>query len=125
VALLEGRLEKILERYLTEGTSRLCGRNLAEWRSLRDATAFRYTANVVGRGWAEVVRRPEGEVCVVLPHVAPDGGPADDDASRYVGVRVDDGVARGPLRAFLYDLGPTRGYRLAGIERPMGKRGRK
>jgi hypothetical protein len=33
-------------------------------------------------------------------------------------VAIQDGVARGSLVAHLYDLGPTRGYRLAGIERP-------
>jgi hypothetical protein len=27
-------------------------------------------------------------------------------------------VARGVLVAYLYDLGPTRGYRLVGLERP-------
>ena len=53
-----------------------------------------------------------------LPHVAPDGTTADDAPSRYVRVRVEDGVARGPLVAHLYDLGPSRGYRLVGVERP-------
>jgi hypothetical protein len=55
---------------------------------------------------------------VTLPHVAPDDGLRDDAGERYVRVRVQDGVARGPLVAHLYDLGPTRGYRLVGIERP-------
>jgi hypothetical protein len=64
-----------------------------------------------------VERRDGGAVCVSLPHLAPDHGPGDDDPARYVRIRVDDGVARGPLVAHLYDLGPTRGYRLAGIER--------
>ena len=126
--VLEGRLEKILERYLTrlspitelhvEGTDRLCGVNLAEWRALRDRAAFRYTARLLRRGWTNVERRPGAELCVLLPHVATDGGVADDDATRYIRVRVEDGVAKGPLLAYLYDLGPTRGYRLAGIERP-------
>jgi hypothetical protein len=33
-------------------------------------------------------------------------------------VSVEDGVAQAPLFAYLYDLGPTRGYVLAGVERP-------
>ncbi len=126
--VLEGRLEKILERYLTrlssiaevhvEGTSMVCGVDLAEWRGLRGADAFRYAARVLGRGWVTVERRAGGEVCAALPHVASDGGIADDSPARYVRVRVEDGVSRGPLVAHLYDLGPSRGYRLAGLERP-------
>jgi hypothetical protein len=64
-----------------------------------------------------VTRLPEG-ICVAVPHVAADGGSPDDAAKRYVHVMLEDGVARGPLVASLYDLGPTRGSRLAGIERP-------
>jgi hypothetical protein len=126
--MLEGRLGKILERYLTrlspiaevhvEGTRDLCSVDLAEWRHLRDPGAFRYTARVLGRGWASVQRRAGGQLCVQLPHVAADGGAADDAPSRYVRIRVEDGVARGPLVVHLYDLGPVRGYRLAGLERP-------
>ncbi len=37
---------------------------------------------------------------------------------RYVVVDLKNGDARGPLRAHLYDLGPARGFRLVGIERP-------
>lgn len=127
-SVLEGRLEKILERYLTrlspianvhvEGDNRLCGVDLAEWRKLRDPRAFWYTAWQIGRGWATVEKRPGAEICVVLPHVAPDGKMADDSSARYVRVLVEDGIARGPLIAHLYDLGPARGYRLAGLERP-------
>jgi hypothetical protein len=43
---------------------------------------------------------------------------ADDAPARYVRVHLDDGVASGPLVVHLYDLGPKRGYRLAGLERP-------
>jgi hypothetical protein len=127
-AVLDGRLAKILERYLTrvspitglrvEGASTLCGVDLAEWRALRPAASFRYTARRLGGGWLSVERRRGAQVCVDLPHVAPDGTTADDAPSRYVRVRVEDGVARGPLVAHLYDLGPSRGYRLVGVERP-------
>jgi hypothetical protein len=65
-----------------------------------------------------VAHGPGSEVCVTLPHVAADAGSPDDATSRYVRVGITDGVARGKLVAHLYDLGPTRGYRLAGIERP-------
>jgi len=127
-SVLDGRLAKILERYLTrvspiaglhvEGTDVLCGVDLAEWRGLRDKGTFRYKARRLGGGWLTVERRAGSQVCVALPHVAPDGTMADDAPARYVRVRVEDGVAKGPLVAHFYDLGPTRGYRLAGLERP-------
>lgn len=53
-----------------------------------------------------------------MPHVAADGGSPDDAPERYLRVALTDGVARGPLVAHLYDLGPTRGFRLVGLERP-------
>jgi hypothetical protein len=43
---------------------------------------------------------------------------APDDARRYVIVELENGYARGPLHAHLYDLGPNGGFRLVGIERP-------
>lgn len=126
--ILDGRLAKILERYLTrvspvadvhlEGRERLCGVDLAEWRGLRDPRAFAYAARLVDGPSLAVDRRPGGQVCVTMPHVARDGGAPDDSGERYVRVRIDDGVAHGPLVAHLYDLGPTRGYFLAGLERP-------
>ena len=126
-SVLEGRLEKILERYLTrlspmagvhvEGRERLCATDLADARTLRLPTAFHYTARWMDGRFLPLAR-DGSSVCVALPHVAPDGGPADDAAERYVRVRLEDGVARGPLLAYLYDLGPARGYRLVGLERP-------
>jgi hypothetical protein len=130
--VLEGRLRKILERYLTvlspiaeihleSGQTEylLCGTDLAEVRALRAPRVFRYSARRLGGGgWLKVERRPGGGICVELPSAAPERGSVDDDPSRYVRVRIEDGVARGPLVAHLYDLGPTRGWRLAGLERP-------
>src|SRR5580658_3342367 len=129
-SVLEGRLEKILQRYLTRlspladvhvsGTDRLCADDLAETRHLRSPEEFRYRARLSDRpGAAElsVTRRREG-ICVGLPHVAADSGSPDGAAERYVHVTLADGVAQGSLVAHLYDLGPNRGYRLAGIERP-------
>jgi hypothetical protein len=91
-AMMEGRLEKILERYLTrlspiadvhiEAGDQLCALDLAEMRHLRDPASFWYVAQ------------------------------------RYKTVRLVDGVAAGALLAHLYDLGPSRGFTLAGVERP-------
>ncbi len=126
--VLEGRLHKILERYLTrlspitdvhlEPGDRLCGTDLAEQRGLRAPDRFLYTARRLGGSWLTVARGTGARVCVSLAHVAPDGGLPDDAAERYVRVRIDDGVATGPLVADLYDLGPSRGWFLAGLERP-------
>lgn len=127
-SVLEGRLERILDRYLTrlspisdvrvEGQSTLCGVDLAEWRGVRDATRFRYAAAASPSLPLLVERRADGQVCVTLSHVAPDDGPAADSPVRYVVVTIRDGVAQGPLLAHLYDLGPSNGYRLVGVERP-------
>ena len=125
---LQGRLDRLLERYLTklspiadlrmENGSTLCGVDLAEWRGLRDPARFFYRSRSHKSGWLTVTRRPAGGVCVTLPHVAADGGSRDDAPERYVSIVIEDGVAKGPLVAHLYDLGPSRGYRLVGIERP-------
>ncbi len=125
--VLDGRLEAILNRYLmrlspitdlhVERGDRLCGEDLAEMRRLRPDGDFQYHARLGDRPLA--VERPEAaRVCVALPRVAGDGGAPDDAPERYSVVTLEDGVAQGPLVAHLYDLGPARGYRLAGIERP-------
>jgi hypothetical protein len=61
---------------------------------------------------------PDAVIAAALAHHAPDGGPADDDPTRYLVVELSNGYVRGPLRAHLYDLGPRRGFRLVGVERP-------
>jgi hypothetical protein len=125
--VLEGRLARILDRYLTrlspigelrvEGASRLCGVDLAAARAVRGEPRFRYTARL-SKDALPVEVRGGGEICVVLPHVAADAGLPDGSPARYVRLSVDDGVAQAPLLAYLYDLGPTRGYVLAGVQRP-------
>src|SRR5579859_5503610 len=125
--VLEGRLEKILERYLTvlspiadlrvTAGDTLCATDLAELRRLREPSRFAYAARVGGRA-LRVDRPAPAAVCIRIPHVAPDGGAPDDASERYVRVEVADCVARGVLVAHLYDLGPTRGFRLVGLERP-------
>jgi hypothetical protein len=55
---------------------------------------------------------------VRLAHFAPSSA-RDDSAERYATldlVRADAGT-KTTLRAHLYDLGPSRGYFLAGLER--------
>ncbi|HXX66844.1 MAG TPA: hypothetical protein VEK07_06670 [Polyangiaceae bacterium] len=125
--VLEGRLERILERYLTrlspiadvrmKDADRLCGFDLAEWRQLRTVEQFQYVAESSGSGSMPVEREGGGNICMRLPHFARDGNLADDSPARYVVVTIRDGVAAGPLRVHLYDLGPVRGYRLVGVER--------
>lgn len=126
--VLEGRLEKILDRYLTrlspigelriQDLDRLCGVDLAERRGVRAAGLFRYSARWSRGSPLAVETHRGGDICVPLPHVAGDDGPPGDSAERYVRVTVEDGVARAPLLAYLYDLGPRRGWFIAGVERP-------
>lgn len=130
--VLQGRLTKILARYLTrlspvtdvrvEGGSRVCGLDLARLRGVAPDDRFQYHASLSIEGAAEGRSVPVepgkgAEVCLTLPHVAADGGSADDARGRYVIVQLTNGVAPGPLAVHLYDLGPARGFKLAGIER--------
>jgi len=117
--VLEGRLEKILERYLLRlspladvrvAGDDLCAVDLAEWRKLRPAEAFEYTAKAIGGPALQVRREAGARVCVMVPH-----------GQAYTRVVVRDGVARGALVAHLYDMGPGRGFTLAGLERPEGE----
>jgi len=125
-SVLDGRLERILARYLTrlsplaqvhvESGSQLCALDLAMWRRVVDPARFRYAARVAGVS-LPIHADTAGKVCVSLPQhqIAP--SVPDSAAERYVVVSVINGVATGPLRAHLYDLG-SRGYQLVGIERP-------
>lgn len=125
--VMELRLRKILDRYLlrlspladlrVDGGATLCAVDLARRRAVRPDGAFRYTASLRGAALGVDVRAG-AEVCVALPHVAGDGGAEDDSPSRYAVVTIANGAARSPIRAHLYDLGPRRGYRLVGLERP-------
>jgi hypothetical protein len=127
-SVLQGRLERILDRYLTrlspiadvriDGLDRLCGVDLAEKQRVREPSSFHFVARSSKAGAPPVETLDDGAICVRLPHVASDGGLANDAAERYVRLTIEDGVAKGPLVAHVYDLGPTRGYRLAGLERP-------
>jgi hypothetical protein len=126
--VLEGRLERILGRYLTrlspvaevhlEGVDQLCGVDLAELRRVREAATFHYVARFASGAPLPVTLRGEASVCATLPRVAGDGGSPDDATERYFSVTIEDGVAKGALVAHLYDLGAARGYRLVALERP-------
>jgi hypothetical protein len=120
-SVLEGRLQRILERYLTRLSplsnvrvqgSRLCATDLARARGVGKPS--RYTAELVpvdGAPRTIPLAAPAGaEVCLDLPH-APSG------AQSYVVLRLFSS-AEAPLEVHLYDLGSTAGYRLAGVERP-------
>jgi hypothetical protein len=125
--ILEARLERILERYLTrlspldnvhiEEKSLLCATDPARRRHVRDDSSFRYDARSPSGQILATAPRDDGSVCVALPPPA-----ADDSAPQYRVVSISNGVAQGVLAVHLYDLGPTRGYHVAGVDRrPPGE----
>lgn len=113
--VLEGRLRKILDRYLTrlspmahvhvEGPGLLCATNLAEMRHVR--SGFRYEARLGGRPLTIARQSPNGDVCFTLP--------PRSEVEAYSSVTLTDGVARGPIVVWLYS---TPDWFLAGLERP-------
>jgi len=130
---LIARRMAILRRYLSRlspigevqaSAQGLCGVDLARLTGVvpNEPTSFR------ARAYRGAEREPTRalrlrsdttpRVCVELPHAALSANLAPDDARRYVIVDLENGYARGPLRAHLYDLGDAGGYRLVGIERP-------
>jgi hypothetical protein len=132
---LIGRRDAILRRYLSRLSpitdlrieqDRLLGLDLA--RKIRIVPSD--TGSVQARAYSGADYRPagvpavhdlgQGAIAIDLAHGVPDGGPPDQDPSRYLVVDVFSGAASGPLRAHLYDLGPKRGFRLVGLERPEG-----
>jgi hypothetical protein len=127
------RREALLRRYLARVSpitdvylsgEDLCGKDLGRSTGVLADKAFAYRARAYAGAdlapHSSPAARPGegGSVCLTVPHVADDSGPPDDSASRYVVVDIFNGVAPGPLRAHLYDLGPRRGFRLVGLERP-------
>jgi hypothetical protein len=130
---LIARRMAILRRYLSrlspigevEATAKgLCGVDLARLNGVvpNESTSFRARAY---RGAEHEPTRAlrlltdaTPRVCVELPHAALAASVAPDDARRYVIVELENGYAQGPLHAHLYDLGPSGGFRLVGIERP-------
>jgi hypothetical protein len=102
----------------------LCGVDLARRTRIFAETTFKYAAshyagaNFTPRQGGPVRAEGDGGICTPLAHFAADTGDPDDSAARYLVVDVTNGQARGPIRAHLYDLGPKRGFKLVGIERP-------
>jgi hypothetical protein len=134
---LVARRKAILDRYfarvspLTDvrmaGHAELCATDLANLHTASPPASLRYTARVYAgdeleaRGSHDARAGANGDLCVSLSHVADDGGDPDDAPSRYVIVDLQKaGRSKGPRRAHLYDLGPLRGFRLVGVERPEG-----
>ena len=130
---LIARRMAILRRYLSRlspigevvATAQgLCGVDLARLTGVvpNEGTSFRARAYRGAEHEPTRSLRLVGEatprVCVELPHAPLAPNIAADDARRYVIVDLENGYARGQLRAHLYDLGPGIGYRLVGIERP-------
>lgn len=103
---------------------RLCAVDLARRTATWPSGSFTYLATLwTGDDLEE--RRPlvpatadGGMVCVDLPRVAQDASLPKDDPKRYVVVDVTNGIAPGPLRVHLYDLGADTHYRVAAIQRP-------
>ena len=58
---------------------------------------------------------------MVLPPLAPHRGAPDADPSRYVIVTIGNRFAKYPLEVHLYDLGPSRGVRVVGVERTLAE----
>lgn len=131
---LIARRDAILKRYLTRLSPlselrvvdgrKLCGRDLARMARVVPQEPISYRARHYAGLDAKTTRSlkvssdAESTFCVALDHIAPDDGRADDAPERYLVVDVQNGYATGPLRVHLYDLGPQRGFRIAGIERP-------
>lgn len=127
---LHERLRLILDRYLTrlspvtdvtvEGTN-LCGLDLGHLRGVRPAAEFVPSARILGPDWKVVgegqARYDGDQLCVTLAYDPALSGP-DDALARYRVVRISNGVAPGPLEVHLYDLGPAKGFRIAGLARP-------
>jgi hypothetical protein len=119
-SVLEGRLDKVLDRYLLrlspitdvhmDQSGELCALDLAAWRGVRDASSFHYDARTLSGAPLVVTKRSgPGEICVEVERAQND--------SPYVVVTLEDGVARGKLFVHLYDLGPQ-GFKVVGVERP-------
>jgi hypothetical protein len=100
-----------------ESGDRLCALDLARSRGVGGAGVhFAYSAHTDDGTPLPVAVGAEGAVCVALPRTQP--VPREPLAPRYRGVALDNGAARAPLLAHLYDLGARGGYRLVGVERP-------
>jgi hypothetical protein len=127
-AVLNGRLERILARYLSQLSpladvrvegNQLCALDLARWRHLFDSHAFRYRAWLRDHYELPIAARDDGGLCVSLTDPRATPAMSNDASDRYLEVTISNGAAPGPLVAHLYDLRANgEGYRLVGLERP-------
>jgi hypothetical protein len=132
--ILAARRDAIVKRYLTRLSpvtdvsvrgDRLCAVDLARRSGIFEQEQFRYSAVVLG-GERLDRRAPapaidvgaDGAICMTVPRTRPDVAARVDDPSRYTVVYLLNGHAPGRLVIHLYDLGPTAGFYLAGLERP-------
>ena len=115
-SVLEGRLQKILDRYLTHLSSltdvhldgtRLCATDLAELRHVRPGEVFRYEARLGDQGNLPLVEKKGAQVCFGL---------SSRMSQQYGSVEIFDGLSRNPLSVSIYDRGPD-GYMVAGLDR--------
>jgi hypothetical protein len=122
--VLQRRLEKLLERYLTrlspltdvhvENGDTLCALDLARWRGVRPSQTFRYEARASTGGPLATTVRPGGGVCLSLPPPDRSGG--------YLVVSIGNGVAPGALVVHLRPADEGRAHRVVGLERlPPGR----
>jgi hypothetical protein len=130
--VLEQRLRRILARYFRDlsplsdvrlmGTSGLCLTDLARRRSVAPEGEFHYRAQIhrpASVSALEVQVRQAGELCLTLPHQSFEPGLREADPSRYTVLVLANGQSRYAIGLHLYDLGPKRGFRLVGLERPQ------
>lgn len=125
----------ILQRYLTRlspiadvaaNQAGVCGFDLARQTRVvpNEALSFRARAyrgaqhTPLPARDLHLISKATPRVCLELPHASFGPDVPNDDARRYVIVDLENGYAKGPLRAHLYDLGPELGFRLVGVERP-------
>ncbi len=113
--VLRGRLDRILERYLTTVSpiadvriagDTLCGTDLADWRHLRTPATFHYSAAYVGGPQITMTRSSDARVCATLLHTK----------RPYGRIAITDGVAKGKLTVHVVDRGPN-GFQIVGLER--------
>jgi hypothetical protein len=90
----------------------LCAMDPARRRRVRDDAAFHYVARSADGESLSVETRDDGSICVDLPPPS-----AVEGALRYGVVSIHNGVASSALAVHLWDLGPARGYQVAGVER--------
>lgn len=136
--ILMGRREKILRASFArtspitdlavQSGDTLCATDLGVLTGLSAPGSTHYTVEF-RKGMATAISNPSpvveraaevGRICMRLPAHFAEATLPDDAEGRYATLDVIrlDSAAKTTLRAHFYDLGPARGYVLAGIERP-------